>query len=233
MRDLQVMAWAALAAVATASLPGCDTQSTIGENPQLTEPVGNDSWQPAGTSTNRIQFAVDGVPVGAGEVVEVAPSDVLTVGIYVVPDQPIVSFTVELVFNGPWPEPPLPEIYRPPADVLILSGDVRMIGDWANVHAAAFYNSPYNVYFIGSFLSWLAGREPQSEPGVTAEFDLHVPDVPISTELACEFTFGEVSWRGPEPNFDDSPDLLPLVLHVTPEPMSLPLRGISPDRLAP
>jgi len=183
----------------------------------------------AGASANLIQFALDGVPIGAGDVVEVIPGGLLTLGIYVVPDQPICAFTVELMFGEAWPEPPLPQIDKPPTDALILNGDVRMIGDWDNEFAAAFYSFTYDVYPIGSFLSWLDGLEPQSEPGVTAEFDLHVPDVPISTELACEFDFGEVGWRG---GSDDDPVMVPATLVpatlrvMAPEPVSLGLLAL-------
>ena len=184
-----------------------------------------------GVSANVIQFAVDGVPIGAGEVIEVAPSDVLTVGIYIAPDQPISTFDVAMVFTGPWPEPPLPQIggTGPDAGALLESGDVWLLGDWDlsyqynALNAGAFYYALYEEYIIGAFLpSDLF--EPQSEPGVVAEFDLHVPDVPISTVLGCEFTFGEVSWLVPGGiDADDDPDLLPLVLHVIPEPVSLGL----------
>lgn len=183
----------------------------------------------AGASANLIQFAVDGVPIGAGDVVEVIPGSLLTLGIYVVPDQPINSFSVELMFDEAWSEPPLPQIDNPPADALILSGDVRMIGDWDNEFAAAFYSFSRNVYFIGSFLSWLDGLEPQGEPGVAAEFDLRVPDVPISTELTCEFEFGEVGWRG---GSDDDPVMVPATLVpatlrvIVPEPVSLGLLAL-------
>jgi hypothetical protein len=182
-----------------------------------------------GVSANVIQFAVDGVPIGAGDVVEVMPGDLLTLGIYVVPDQPICTFWVEMVFAGPWPVPPLPQIDNPPSDALILNGDVRMIGDWDNEFAAAFYSFTYDVYSVGSFLSWLDGLEPQSEPGVTAEFDLHVPDVAISTELACEFAFGEVGWRD---GWDDDPVMVPATIVpatlrvIFPEPVSVALLAL-------
>ena len=225
MRDLQVMAWAALAGLAAASLPGCDTQAIIGGNPQLTEPVGGNSWQPdsatenpqpAGTSTNRIQFAVGGVPIGPGEIVEALPGDALTVEIYVVPD-PLPEFqslTLCFVFTGPWPEPPLPQIGGPgeQSQALIASGHVRMYSPWDNSHAAAFYTRSQNAYFFGAFLPVGFVEGPQA----VAQFDLSIPQAPVSTLLSVEPTYGDLAacessglaWS------DDNPTLVPLTLRV-------------------
>lgn len=226
MRHFQVMAWAALAAVATASLPGCDTQSVIGENPQLSEPVGGSPWQPdpaaedpqpAGTSTNRIQFAVGGVPIGPGEIVEALPGDVLTVEVYVEPDPlpAFQSFTLCFVFAGPWPEPPLPRIGGPgeQPQALITSGHVRMYSPWDNSFAAACYSHLKNEYFFGGFLPVGLVEGPEA----VAQFELSVPQAPASTLLSVEPTYGDLAscessglaWS------DDNPTLIPLTLRVS------------------
>jgi len=226
MRHFQAIAWAALAGLATASLPGCDTQAIIGENPQPTEPVGGDSWQsdpatetpqPADTSTNRIQFAVGGVPIGPDEIVEALPGDVLTVEVYVDPD-PLPAFQLVslcFVFAGPWPEPPLPRIGGPgeQSGALIDSGHVRMYSPWDNAHAAAFYSDVGDEYYFGAFLPVGFVEGPQA----IGQFDLSIPQVPVSTLLSVEPTYGDLAacestgfaWS------DDNPTLIPLTVRVS------------------
>jgi hypothetical protein len=226
MRHLQAIAWAALASLATASLSGCDTQAIIGENPQPNEPAGEDFWQsdpatenpqPAGTSTNRILFALGGVPIGPDEIVEAFPGDVLTVEVYVEPD-PLPAFqSVSLcfVFAGPWPEPPLPQIGGPgeQSRALIGSGHIRMYSPWDNAQAAAFYSDVEGEYYFGAFLpvGFVEGSQ------AIAQFDLPIPQVPVSTLLSVEPTYGDLTacestgfaWS------DDNPTLIPLTLRVS------------------
>ncbi len=153
----------------------------------------------AGASGSTVQFAVGGVPVGAGEVIEVEPSDDLLVGIYVTPDEPIENMWVDFLATGPWPGPPVwPE-------------DIVLLPPWEGCWPT--YDPDLGVYSIGGLAS-----ELWAGPGAVAEFLVHIPDVPVSTTLNLEYDYAEVGAGGV--------DMLPLVLHVTPEPVSLGLLAL-------
>jgi hypothetical protein len=165
----------------------------------------------AGASASTVQFSVGGVPVDAGQVIEVAPSDDLLVGIWVTPDQPMESYTIDMFLTGPWPQPdvvicdPPWGVFPPPWDPGL--SDVIWIPSWG-------------VYEFSGFV----GDELFVGPGVVAEFYVHIPDVPYSTILNMEYDFTELV--GPAGYYDDMSEHLPLVLHVTPEPVSLGLLAL-------
>ena len=96
-------------------------------------------------SASQVQFAVAGAPMEAGEVKEVGAGTVVSVGIYVVPDEPFDTFWVEFVPTGPWGHPPLPQVSD-----LLGTGDVAMLSGWNNEYAYAGYD--WDVYSIGGFL---------------------------------------------------------------------------------
>jgi len=163
----------------------------------------------AGASGSTVQFSVGGVPVGAGEVIEVEPSDWLTVGVYVAPDAPLESFTVDIVPTGPWPLPPPWAVCDPPSP-----------WPWDPTFPSPGWVPEYGVFMLGGFI---LGDELFVGPGVVAEFDVHIPDVPYSTILNMEYDFTELVGPG---YYDDMSEQLPLVLHVTPEPVSLGLLAL-------
>ena len=162
----------------------------------------------AGAST--MQFSVDGVPVD-GSVQEV-PQGLTTIGVYMTPDVPVECFWVDILPTGPWVAPePLPKIGDwSDTTALIDSGDVTMLGVWDNEFAAAYWDVNYGVWSIGSFL--VMGFE--GEPQTVAEFDVDLSSYPVSTVLNLEFDYAKVG-----PYIVDV--ILPLSLHVTPEPATL------------
>jgi hypothetical protein len=160
----------------------------------------------AGASASTMQFSVNGIPVD-GSVQEV-PQGITTIGIYMTPDVPVETFFVEFFATGPWVAPePLPEL-----DDLIASGDVRMLAVWDNEFAAAQWDVFYSTWVIGGFLP----GELESEPQVVAEFDVDLSSYVVSTVLNLEFDFAEVGLY-------EADVMLPLVLHVTPEPATVGL----------
>jgi hypothetical protein len=158
----------------------------------------------AGASASLVQFSVGGVPVGAGEVIEVEPSNMLTVGVWIVPDAPIENFWVDLMATGPW---------DPFTDLVV---DPYPWQPWDNDDFIWLPPEPPDFWppSIGGFLR----LDPWAGPGVVAEFVVHIPDVPESTILNLEYDYVEVGTGGA--------DVLPLVLHVTPEPVSLGLLAL-------
>jgi hypothetical protein len=171
-----------------------------------------------------VAFSVDGVPT-YGQPVEVRPSDWLEVGIWIGPDFPLESFTVDFYDTGPWIAPePLPKVDFQdlgPAG----TGDVRWVPPepsipdppWDPGLSDARWFSDWGVWSIGGFIS---GTELFEGPGVVAEFDVHIADYPESTILNLEIDFVELV--GPT-GYEDMPDVYPLVLHVTPEPATIGL----------
>ncbi len=161
----------------------------------------------AGASASLVQFSVDGLPVDGSVPIEVRPSDEIVVGVWVIPDAPVENFWVDFYPTGPWPAPPLAEVPD-----LLMDEDVVMYGPWANGDAFAGYDPAFEMYSIRGFLrgdSW-AG------PGGVATFVVHIPEVASSTILNLEYDYGEV---GP----GEAQVVLPLVLHVTPEPATIGL----------
>ena len=177
-------------------------------------------WTPVHADAAQVQFAIDGVPLSLGEEVQVEPSQTLTVGIYVTMDAPVRSFWTDVVFPGDWPECPLPYLEEP-TPVLIQQGYVRMVGDWGNSMAAAFYDSGLRVHCIGSFVSEFF--DEQSTPHVAAEFDVHIPDLAPGSELGLDFAFGEIGHNSAP--YLVPATLVPASLRVVPEPGVLALLG--------
>jgi len=153
----------------------------------------------AGASASTVQFSVGGVPVDAGQVIEVAPSDEIMVDVWIAPDAPIENFWVDILATGPW---------DPFFD---LSQSINPLPPWNNDDFTAFPDPAHGIYSIGGFLR----GDPWAGPGAVAEFLVHIPDVPKSTILNLEYDYAEVG--------AETVEMLPLVLHVTPEPVSLGL----------
>ena len=164
-----------------------------------------------------MQFSVNGVPVD-GSVQEV-PQGVVTIDIYVTPDDDFDAFWVEILPTGPWvPPEPLPRIGSlDDWTALIDSGDVRMLDIWDNELAAAYWEDQYGTWSIGGFLP--EGYEWTAQ--ALAEFDVDLSSYPVSTVLNLEFDFAEIGAGELRPGEVDVK--LPLVLHVTPEPATLSL----------
>ena len=163
-----------------------------------------------------VQFSVDGVPVDGSVPVEVRPSDNIVIDIWIAPDFPLESYTVDFYATGPWADPdPLPMV---PGDLGPNgTGDVRFPAPWDPGLSDAQWMASWGVWSIGGFAS---GATLFEGPGSVAEFDVHIPDVPESTILNLEFDFIELV--GPT-GYDDMPQMMPLVLHVTPEPATIGL----------
>ena len=141
-----------------------------------------------------VQFSVDGVPVDGSVPIEVVPSQVIMVDVWIVPDAPIENFWVDILPTGPW---------NPLIDAVALP-----IGVWANDDYFAGWDPGYGVLSIGGFV--------RAEPWAgVAEFEVHIPDLPISTILNLEYDYVEVGAGGAQ--------VLPLILHVTPEPATIGL----------
>jgi hypothetical protein len=164
-----------------------------------------------------VQFSVDGLPVDGSVPIEVRPSDNIVVDIWITPDFPLESYTVDIYPTGPWVDPePLPMlegIDLGPAG----TGDVSFPAPFDPGLSDARWIGAYGVWSIGGFVS---GATLFDQPGPVAFFDVHIPDVPISTILNLEIDFVELV--GPT-GYDDMPEMLPLVLHVTPEPATIGL----------
>jgi len=163
-----------------------------------------------------VQFSVDGVPVDGSVPVEVRPSDWIVVDIWIIPDFPLESYTVDFYPTGPWVDPePLPKV---PGDLGPGgTGDVRFPPPWDPGLSDAQWFASYGVWSIGGFVS---GTDLFEGPGSVAEFDVHIADYAESTILNLEIDFVELV--GPT-GYEDMPDVLPLVLHVTPEPATIGL----------
>ena len=176
----------------------------------------------AGVQGSSMQFSVNGVPVD-GSVQEV-PQGVVTIDIYVTPDDDFDAFNVDILPTGAWvPPEPLPKIGAPATDTTALldSGDVRMLGVWDNENAAAFWIAEYGVWEIGGFLPVGFERTPQA----LAEFDVDLSSYAVSTMLNLEFDYAEIGLG--EPPWSIEVDVTyPLVLHVTPEPATLGLLAL-------
>jgi len=168
----------------------------------------------AAANATTVQFSVDGVPVDGSVPVEVRPSDWINVDVWIAPDAPISAWFADIFPTGDWPVNPLLDIQPVP------------VGDWADVENAFFENlgwdPGFGVYSIGGFVGIKnpddpGGPWPQdwAGPGPVAMFEIHIPDAPVSTILNLEFDAQFV-----EPAADV---VLPLVLHVTPEPATIGL----------
>jgi len=162
-----------------------------------------------------VQFAVDGVPVDGSVPVEVRPSDIVQVGIWIEPDFPLESYLVDFYATGPWM--PLPQ----EDNVDIGPAGSGLVGlptpPWDQGLSDARWLDMFGVWEVGGFI---ATGDLFAAPGVVAFFEAHIPDVPESTILNLELDFIELS--GPT-GYDDMPNVLPLVLHVTPEPATIGL----------
>ena len=145
-----------------------------------------------------VQFSVDGVPVDGSVPIEVVPSQVVMVDVWIVPDAgvPIENFWVDILATGPWD--PLPDAVVTP------------IPPWDNDDFFAGWDPDWLVLSIGGFLR----VEPWAGPGGVAEFPVHIPDLPYSTMLNLEYDYVEIGAGGAE--------VLPLVFHV-PEPATIGL----------
>jgi len=156
-----------------------------------------------------VTFSVDGVPT-YGQPVEVRPSDWIEVGIWIEPDFPLESFTVDFYATGPWE--PLPKDFW-------FGSPIVFPPPWDPEFADVLWLEMWGVWEIGAFIP---GTELFEGPGVVAFFDVHIADYPESTILNLEFDFIELA--GPTGGgYEDSPDAYPLVLHVTPEPATIGL----------
>ena len=144
-----------------------------------------------------VQFSVDGVPVDGSVPIEVRPSDTIMVDVWITPDTPIENFWVDVLPTGPW---------NPLIDAV-----VAPIPPWDNEDFFATWDAGWGVLSIGGFLR----VDPWAGPGGVAEFPVHIPDVPESTILNLEFDYVEVGAGGAQ--------VLPLILHVTPEPATIGL----------
>jgi hypothetical protein len=144
-----------------------------------------------------VQFSVDGVPVDGSVPIEVRASDVIMVDVWITPDAPIENFWVDIIATGPW-------------DPLPVAAAVG-VAPWANDDFFAGWDPGWGVYSIGGF----SRVELWPGPGGVAVFEVHIPDVPPSTILNLEYDYVEVG--------AGSANVLPLILHVTPEPATIGL----------
>ena len=165
-----------------------------------------------------MQFSVDGVPIPAGEVVTVMPSDWIVIDIWIdlnqdaVPPEIADTYVANVIPTGPWD--PLP---------LDASG-VAWVPPWGAgnqvYYPPDFYGAGMPV--AGVFSDFITGDVGVDQ--AVAEFEVHIPDVPFSTILNLEFAptdvFGDtqVSVAGVLLPLS----VLPLELHV-PEPATLGL----------
>ncbi|HUW81921.1 MAG TPA: PEP-CTERM sorting domain-containing protein [Phycisphaerae bacterium] len=170
----------------------------------------------AGAGT--IQFSINGQPVD-GTVHDV-PQGLVTIDLWVVPDGDIANFWADILpTSGNWVDPaPLPKLGSY-ADItaLLVSGDVRMLDVWDNEDANAYWDVDYGVWSIGGFLR---GTDITSGPQAVAEFDVDLSNYPVSTMLNLEIDgdFAEVG--------EEEVTVIPLNLHVTPEPATLGLLAL-------
>jgi len=169
----------------------------------------------AAASAAVVQFSVDGVPVDGSVPVEVRPSDWIEVGIWIDPDFPLETFLVDFYATGPWV--PLPQDGNDIGPAALFPYVRLPDPPWDQGLSGARWLDMFGVWEVCGFIST---GELFAEPGVVAEFDAHIPDVPESTILNLEFDFAEL--QGPT-GYDDMPEFLPLVLHVTPEPATIGL----------
>jgi len=155
-----------------------------------------------------MQFSIGGVPVGPGEVVEVLPSDILMVDIYIDPEgQPYDGYVANIEVTGPWDPMPLD------------ASGISWLPPFAQTKQ---YFTPTQV---GNYVVSDNSQSTVTDPQGVCEWEVHVPDVPASTILNLEFV--------PSGMFGDTGILfagatlpvttLPLELHVTPEPATLGL----------
>jgi len=168
-----------------------------------------------------VQFSVNGVPT-YGQTVEVRPSDWIEVGIWIEPDFPLESFTVDFYDTGPWIDPyPLPkdegDLGPAGSGAVIFPPWDPVLPPWDPGLSDARWLEMFGVWEIGGFIT---GNDLFDRPAVVAQFDVHIADYPESTILNLEFDFAELV--GPT-GYEDAPDTFPLVLHVTPEPATIGL----------
>jgi len=174
----------------------------------------------AAATAGTVQFAVDGVPTDGSVPIEVVPSQQVEIGVYITPDFELESFLVDFYPTGPWA--PLPQVDGEdigPAG----SGLVGLPNPpWDQGLSDAKWLDMFAVWEVGGFIST---GDLFSQPGLVAFFNAVIPDVAESTILNLEFDFAELS--GPiGGGYDDAPNLLPLSLHVTPEPATLALLAL-------
>jgi hypothetical protein len=164
-----------------------------------------------------VQFSVNGVPTDGSVPVEVVPSQQVEIGIYVTPDFDLESFTIDFFETGPWvPLPKTPGVDLGPGG----TGDVQFPAPWDPGLSDAQWFDSFGVWSVGGFVS---GTTLFTGPGDVATFVVHIPDVAESTILNLEVDFVELTAPG---FYDDSAQLLPLALHVTPEPATLGLLAL-------
>lgn len=164
-----------------------------------------------------VQFSVDGVPTDGTVPIEVVPSQQVQIGVYLTPDFDLESYTVDFLATGPWT--PLSQqdgVDIGPAG----TGEVQIPAPWDPGLSNAAWLGSYGVWEIGGFIS---GAVLFPGPGEVASFTVHIPDVPESTILNLEWDFVELA--GPTGS-DPGGALLPLRLHVTPEPATLGLLAL-------
>jgi hypothetical protein len=164
-----------------------------------------------------VQFSVDGVPVDGSVPIDVRPSDNIVVDIWITPDFPLETYLVDIYPTGPWVDPePLTKVDNVdigPAG----TGEVSIPLPFSQSLSDARWLASFGVWEISGFID---GTVLIDQPGPVAFFDVHIPDVPESTLLNLEFDFVEL--QGPT-GYDDMPEMMPLVLHVTPEPATIGL----------
>ena len=172
----------------------------------------------AAATASTVQFSVGGVPTDGSVPIEVVPSQQVEIGVYVTPDFDLESYTVDFYATGPWT--PLSQqdgVDIGPAG----TGEVQIPLPWDQGLSNAAWLESWAVWEIGGFIS---GTTPLfTGPGVVASFVVHIPNVAESTILNLEWDFVELA--GPGGN-DPGGTLLPLRLHVTPEPATLGLLAL-------
>jgi hypothetical protein len=163
-----------------------------------------------------VQFSVGGVPTDGSVPIEVVPSQQVQIGLYITPDFDLESFTADFYETGPWvPLPKEPGDLGPGG-----SGLVQFPAPWDPGLSDAQWFDSWGVWSIGGFVS---GATLFTGPGEVATFTVHIPDVAESTILNLELDFVELTGPG---GYDDMPQMLPLTLHVTPEPATLGLLAL-------
>ncbi len=168
-----------------------------------------------------MQFSVDGVPVGPGEVVEVRASEYHVINIYCDPEGlPFDSYDAFVLSTGPWD--PLPADAFSPEVTALPPWDDDFLGYYPPDDF--FPGMPVGGYFLG----FVETSVQQAHPVV--QWEVHIPDVPDSTELKLEFINDPV--LGPTELYNGGTPLsghrtlIPLVLHVVPEPATLGLLAL-------
>lgn len=168
-----------------------------------------------------MMFSVDGAPIGPGQVVEVVASQVVEIDVWVElePGESYDFVMANVVPTGEW-DPVMP----------LTPGDVAWVPPWGTNDAkveppgSIMPGVPTGTAMSDSLV--VLGLEVDVS-GSVLSFPVHIPDVPESTILNFEYVTGEMIATFNTKVLLGSTalplTLVPLELHVTPEPATLGL----------